>query len=167
MQRRPAEARSDGGLVEFALDHVLRAAVIEAEDLVVDVETIHDKRQAVVEAHATLRIELKVGIEEVVTGWPVSGIPVTGNVFSIVGKSQAHREATAIIGGADVPGVRRVPHEPRMIRTGEIGSKGSARCRIAVVCGDSETAERARQEGEVLQIGKLETVEPSAAAFTG
>ena len=49
-----------------------------------------------------------------------------------------------------------------MIRTAEIGSKGSARRSIAVVCRDPQTAEHAGQEREVLQIGSLEAVYPGA-----
>ena len=58
MQRRPADTGGDGGLIEFALDHVLRAAVVETEDLVVDVEPIHDEGQALAHFDATLSIEL-------------------------------------------------------------------------------------------------------------
>src|SRR2546427_418746 len=46
MQGGPAEARSHGGLIEFALDHELRASIIKTEDLVVEIETIHGKAQA-------------------------------------------------------------------------------------------------------------------------
>src|SRR6266571_1343475 len=42
MQWRPAEAGGNRWPVIFALDHVLWAAVVEAEDLVVDVEPIHN-----------------------------------------------------------------------------------------------------------------------------
>src|SRR5437762_13149989 len=54
MKRRPAEAGCDGGLVEFALDHVLRATVIETEDLVIKVESIHDEAQAAGHSDAAL-----------------------------------------------------------------------------------------------------------------
>jgi len=57
-QRKPAAMV---GLLEFALEHVLLAAVVEAEDLVVDIEAVHDETKAMVEAHATLHIELKCG----------------------------------------------------------------------------------------------------------
>src|SRR5437016_4848897 len=49
-----------------------------------------------------------------------------------------------------------------MIRAAEIGSKGSARRSIAVVCRDPQTAKRTGQEREVLKIGSLEAVCPGA-----
>src|SRR5436189_198756 len=130
MQGGPAEARSHGGLIEFALDHELRASIVKTEDLIVEIETIHDKAQATGHSHAALSVELKMGIKIVVASRPVSGVAITGDIFSVVGEPDADGDATAIVGRADVPGVGRVAHEPRMIGTGEIGSKGSARSRI-------------------------------------
>ena len=86
MQWRPAEAGSDGGLIEFALDHELRAAVIETEDLVIEIETVHDKAQATGHFDATLSVKLKMGIEEVVAERPVPGGAITDDIFSVVGK---------------------------------------------------------------------------------
>src|SRR6266705_4389578 len=48
-----------------------------------------------------------------------------------------------------------------MISTAQRGTRG----RVAVVCGDSETGERAGQEGEVLKVGGLEAVDPRAAGI--
>src|SRR5258708_3014706 len=141
VEGRPAHARCNGGPVEFALDHELRAAVVETEDLVVDVEPVDDKTQAPAHFDATLSIELQVGIEEVVAEWTRSAIPVANDIGSVIGKPHADRDAAAIIGRADVPGVRRVAHEPGMIRPAEIGSKGSARSGVAVVCGNPKTGE--------------------------
>src|SRR5258707_12458686 len=61
VQRRPAEAGGNRWPVIFALDHVLWAAIVEAEDLVVDVEPIHNKAQATANADAALSVELKLG----------------------------------------------------------------------------------------------------------
>ena len=68
-QRRPAETGGDSGLVEFALDYVLRASVVKTEDLVVDVETIHDKAESMSKAEASLGVELEVRIKIVVAEW--------------------------------------------------------------------------------------------------
>src|SRR5438094_6921722 len=105
MQRRPAEAGGDGGLVEFALDHELRATVIETEDLVIEIETVHDKAQAMGHFDATLSVKLKMGIEEVVPERTGSAVPITGDIFSVVGEPHADRDATAIIGWAADPGM--------------------------------------------------------------
>src|SRR3989442_12761009 len=110
MQGRPAEARRNGGLVEFALDHVLRAPVVKTEDLVVDVETIHDKTQAVTQADAALGVELEMGIEVIVAGRPSSRGAIASNIRSVVGKPHTHRDAAAVVCGANVPRVRRGTH---------------------------------------------------------
>src|SRR5260370_8891574 len=89
MQRGPTHAGGDGRLVKFALDHVLGAAVIEAEDLIIDVKSIHDKGQAVPHSHATLGIELEVCVKVVVAqraGYAAIsavGEPVTSDIRSV------------------------------------------------------------------------------------
>src|ERR1051325_5238895 len=90
MQRRPAEAGGDGGPIIFALEHVLWAAVIKAEDLVVDIEAVHDELKAVHHAHAALGIELKVRIEVVVAEGARSAIPIGSDVLSVVRKAQTN-----------------------------------------------------------------------------
>src|SRR5258708_25067732 len=71
VQGRPAEARGHGRLVIFPLDHVLRAALIEAENFVVEIEAIHDELQAMYQAIAALNVHLEVGIEVDVAIWPL------------------------------------------------------------------------------------------------
>src|SRR5882762_4720232 len=164
MQRRPAHTRGDRGLIEFALEHVLGTPIVKTEDLVVEIETVHDKAQATGHSDAALSVELKMRVEIVVAERPIPGGAISGDVFGVVGKPHAHRNTAAIIGRADVPCVGRVAHKPRMIGTGEIRSKGGARRSIAVVCRDPETAKRAWKEGEVLQIGSFKTVGPRAAS---
>src|SRR5207253_7517124 len=66
VQRRPADARGNSRPVVFALDHVLRAAVVEAENLVVDIQAIHDELKAIRQSHAALGIELQMRVEIVV-----------------------------------------------------------------------------------------------------
>src|SRR5437879_13427098 len=156
MEGRPAHTCGDGGLVKFALDHELGASVIKTEDLVVDIEPVHDKTQAVAHFDATLGIELKMGIEVVVAEGAGSAVPVGRDILSVIGKSHAHRNAPAIVGWADVTGVGSVAHEPRMIRPAKV--KGSARSGVAVVCGDPQASKCAGQEGEMLQIGNLKSV---------
>src|SRR5437879_8519349 len=92
MQWRPAEAGGDGGLIEFALDHELRATVIETEDLVIEIETVHDKTQAAGHFDATLSVKLKMGIEEVVAERPVPEGAITDDIFSVVREPHADRD---------------------------------------------------------------------------
>ncbi len=109
-QRRPAETGGDSGLVEFALDHVLRASVVKTEDLVVDVETIHDKVEPMSKAEASLGVELEVRIKIVVAEWTGRAVSIADDILSVIGESHTNRYAAAIIGGADIPCVRRVAH---------------------------------------------------------
>ena len=90
MQRRPTETSGDRGLVEFALDHVLRAPVVKTEDFIVDVEPVHDKGQAVGHSDAALGVELKVGIKEVVAGRPRTAVPIAGDILGVIGKSHSN-----------------------------------------------------------------------------
>ncbi len=115
MRWGPAGARGDGGLVEFALEHVLRASVVKTEDLVVDVKPIHDETEAMSELDAALRIKLQMGVEVIVAEWTGRAISIASDIGSVIGEPNANRHAAAIVGGADVPGVRRVAHKPRMI----------------------------------------------------
>ena len=85
MQRGPAETRGDRGLVELALEHVLGAPVVKTEDLIVDVEPVHDKGQATGHFDATLGVELKMGIEVVVAEWTGRAVPIGGDILSVIG----------------------------------------------------------------------------------
>src|SRR5216684_3610459 len=51
------EAERERWLVEFALDHVLRTAVVEAEHLVVQVQAVHDQRDARRHSQRRLRVD--------------------------------------------------------------------------------------------------------------
>ena len=90
MQGRPADTRGNRGLVEFALKHVLRAPVVKTEDLVVDVESVHDKGKATGHFDATLSIELKMGIKIVVAEWTRSAVPIAGDILGVIGKSHSN-----------------------------------------------------------------------------
>ena len=86
MQWRPAETGRDGRLVEFPLEHVLRAAVVKTEHLIVDVQTVHDESESVGQTHAALGIELKVWKEVVVAERPVSRIAISGDIRGVIRK---------------------------------------------------------------------------------
>src|ERR1700688_3489588 len=60
---RPPEPRGNRGLVEFPLDLVLRVALVKAEDLVRQVEAIHDIAESMSEANGALCINLQVSIK--------------------------------------------------------------------------------------------------------
>jgi hypothetical protein len=67
----PAQAYFVGRLVVLALRHVLRAAVVEAEDLVVQVQALHLELQAAIDACAHLRVHLEMRVEVVVAAGSV------------------------------------------------------------------------------------------------
>ena len=64
----PANPACVGRVVVLALDDVLRAAVVEAEDFVVQVEAVGVDLEACRQAVAGLSVELEVGVEVVVSG---------------------------------------------------------------------------------------------------
>src|ERR1700744_6030261 len=69
---RPAETEGVGGVVELALRVVFRAAVVEAEVLVGEIEPRDDQLQIVANGVAALRVHLSVGVVIVVAeraGW--------------------------------------------------------------------------------------------------
>ena len=61
--RRPAHTGRNRGLIVFALDHELRAALIEAEHFVVEIEPVHDKAKPVREPNAALGVHLEMRIK--------------------------------------------------------------------------------------------------------
>src|SRR5258707_5349778 len=107
MKPGSGKVSGDRGLVELALDRILRAAVIKTEDPVVDAATIHKKGQAVVETDAALGVELEMRIEVVVAKWAAGAGAITRDVRCVIGETHTRRDAPAVIRRADVPGVRR------------------------------------------------------------
>ena len=64
---RPTESGRDRGLVIFPLNHVLRAALIEAEYFVGKIETVHHEAKPTMQTEAPLGVDLKVRIKIDVT----------------------------------------------------------------------------------------------------
>src|SRR6202007_1171358 len=152
VSRRPAEAGGDGGPIVFALEHVFRAAVIEAEDFVVDVQPVHDERQTVSHADAALRVEFKMAVEIVVAERTVDAagswsawcavergravmVAVGGYVRLVVREPDADGEPAAVEGRANVPAIRRIAKEPGVVRT--TGKAAGAGGRIAIIGGET------------------------------
>lgn len=61
--QRPPYACGNRGLVIFALNHVLRAALVGTKDLVIQVQSICDEAEAVRRSDTALRVDLEVGVE--------------------------------------------------------------------------------------------------------
>jgi len=64
----PLEAKRVGRLVELALHHILRAAIVEPKDFIVQVQSRYNCRQAPAKVIAGLRVHLEVRVKIVVTG---------------------------------------------------------------------------------------------------
>src|SRR5215475_14269469 len=117
----PTKAGGDGRAIVFALQHELFAAVVEAEDFVIQVQAVHDEGQAVSKADTSLRVNLKMRVEIVVAKRPFDAPRrairelVRGNVGIVIREADADGDATAIVGRADVPGIGRIAQKPRMI----------------------------------------------------
>src|SRR5215813_1048765 len=149
----PAEAGGDGRPVVFALQHELLAAVIEAEDFVVEVEAIHNEGQAMRQANAALGVNLKVRVEIIVTEGALQtegrnigrrsvlegsaiGELVGGDIGTVVGEADADGDATAIVSRANVPCIGRIAKKARMI--GASRQSAGAGSGVAIIRGDAE-----------------------------
>src|ERR1700691_3646613 len=170
--RLPAQAEGIGRPVVFALSHIPRAAVVETEDLVGEVQALPEHGEALRDAIAGLRIDLQVGVEVVVSHrslWTkVRGIFATSacgrcrgallpliliDTSAVVSGSETGRESAPVVARTEIPHRRRLPLQCRTV-----GSKwqcAGARTSLAEVCDDAETTQRAGQECEALGVGEL------------
>src|SRR6185437_2699159 len=110
-----------GLVVELALRVVFRAAIVEAEFLVVEVKSGNHQLQPGTNRVAALRVDLGVGVVIVVAQrarWSArSPVRVLVNVDAgpVVVDVHLHCETTAIIGGADVKDVGSVIQQARLV----------------------------------------------------
>ena len=123
------------------------------------------KLDLVTQVDASLRVNLKVGIEiEIAEGARHSSwcrirairsvlIFVTVDVRLVVGQADANRHTPAVVGRADVPGVWRVAQQPGVI--GSADESAGARSRIPVVRRESQTAEHAGQKRQMVRCTPL------------
>ena len=169
-------------MIIFTLNHKLRAALIEAENFVVEIEAIHDELHPMNQAIAALNVHLEVGIEVDVAIWPLDSsrsyggrttserirsvlISILEDVRSVVGQACTKRETTAIIRRTDVPGVRGGAREPWVV--GTVKEPGGSRIGVAVICRDTETTEQSWEKRQMLQVGDFKPSHPSAAGVDG
>src|SRR5882724_5113182 len=129
------------------------------------------------QAEAALYVDLEMGIEVVVAigasksarSWSrtIGAILelITENVGLIVREASAEGEPAAIISRADVPGVGCGAQESRMIRAARQAI--DPRRGVAVVRGNAQTAEQAREEGKMLQISSFKSGDVSVAGVYG
>src|SRR5229473_7423389 len=69
---RPAHAKRNGGLIKFALDRVDGVSLVEAENLVTEVEAGSLKAKALGDSVAALNVKLRVCVEVDVAGRTVN-----------------------------------------------------------------------------------------------
>src|SRR5215471_12073599 len=149
--RRPAKTQSECRLVIFTLNHVLTAAVVETEDLVVCVEDIGDEREAVVKTEATLQVNLQVRIEIGVTICTVKAscswrravssvlILVTIDVGCVVGETCSEGKRSEIVSWADIPCVWSGTEQAGMV--GAAWQNIGLRIGVAIIGGDAEAVQ--------------------------
>lgn len=174
---RPAHAGSDRGPIEFALDQERRAAVVEPEDFIVEVEAVHNEAEAMCQAVAALNVNFKVGVQVSVAVGAAEAAGsrrratrtimelIAEDVRLVVGEASAHGEPAAVVGWADIPSSGGGTYEPGMI--GAPRQAAGARGSVANICRNAEAAESAREESKVLQIGRFKPLHPSAASVDG
>src|SRR5713101_4349153 len=80
MQWRPPEAYCDCRLVVFPLNHELGAALVEAKDLVGEIEAVHDEVPAAGQTDAALSVNLQVRVEVAVTERSCRSVAVKSDV---------------------------------------------------------------------------------------
>src|SRR5260370_4204914 len=156
----PAEGERNCGLIEFALDGIDGAALVEAENLVTEVQAGSLEAKALGDAIATLDVILRVGVEidvarrtfdsedwiSVRRGVGV-GVVVERYVGIIVAHGEAHGEAALVVGNAGIPSIRCLAWQRRVIESSltaracriEEGRKRHGRLCVAVVRGYAES----------------------------
>src|SRR5262249_7279716 len=158
-------------------------AVVEAEDLVVQIQSVHDDRYSGTDSDAGLRVHLHMRIEVRIAARTccAAGGEVTraqrrsvaiqglilgrGDVRPVERKAQSRGQSAAIVSGTDIPGVRRLSEKRRMI--GAQRDAARVRRRITVVGGQSEPAQRRWQEGQMLLITDFKALKRRAPGVAG
>src|SRR5713226_1195072 len=125
---RPAHAERNSGLIEFALDGIDAAALVEAEDLVAEVQARGLEAKALGDSVAALDVKLSVGVEVDVARRSINtkngvlvsrrvrvGVVVELNVSVIVAHGETNRKAPFVIGRADVPSVGSLARQSRVV----------------------------------------------------
>src|SRR5580658_10449232 len=174
--RLPAQAEGIGRPVVLALRDEPRAAVVEAEHLVGEVQALPKHRETLLYTEAGLGINLQMGVKIVVSdrafGPEVAGIfagrvcrlrwgallpLILVNARAVVGGAETGRKAAPIVAGTKIPHGWSLTLQGWVVRTERECAR--ARTSLAEVCRDAEAAPNARQEPEVLDVGELDTVE--------
>src|SRR6202040_4311429 len=119
--RRPANAGRNGRVIVLALDGIYPAALVEAKNLVAEIQAVSHHAQALSDPIAALHIKLCVSIEIDVASRALqtknriveayarrSRIVVRVDVGVIVADAKAHRKAGLVVSKAKIPCVRRL-----------------------------------------------------------
>src|SRR5579862_9412633 len=130
------------------------------------------------QSYAALRIHLQVRVKilvaerafeaarrrrrwrAVLCGRPIL-ISVRRDIGLVVAQSHTDGNPPAVIRRTDVPGVRRVAEQARMIGTSRKAVRRGVR--IAIVRRDAQPGKPPWQEGKMLNVRSLETRDPGAA----
>src|SRR6266566_1065343 len=99
--------------------------------------------------------------EIIVSKWTRSAVTIGSDVLCVVRQTDANRDASAIVSRTDVPSMRRVADETRVIRTP--GNSAGAGCGIPVICGKAKSLQHSRHKRQVLEVRRFKTVDPSTA----
>src|SRR5215469_6281835 len=107
----PSHSDCDCRLVILALNRELRAALIETEHFVGQVQTIGDQREPVPQAETALRIELRMRIEVNVPVGPMNSEwgtvleVVLEYVRTIVADTDTQRQPATVVSRTYIPGI--------------------------------------------------------------
>src|SRR5262249_47690965 len=126
--RRPAHAERVGTAVVLSLDGELFAALIEAEDFIVQVQQRNNRLQPTSARYPVthLGVQLGVRIEVDIAVWPfdsaVSAVleVILKDVGVVVSESHTRRDALLVIRDIEVPVVRSLAGQRGVVRPAEI-----------------------------------------------
>src|ERR1700680_4252966 len=190
MLQVPVQAEGVRRFVEFALSKILGAAVVEAEDLVVQIQTGGDRGEALSEINAALRVDLEVRVEVQVAKGSLdaegSGIAigtnaapldlvsilagvkkVTEDVGAVISHPDPQRKSSAIIGWTYVKGVGSLAQQRGAVDAQPRVHIICPRSGIAVISRDAQSAQETWEVAEMLLEGQLEACNISAAGVRG
>src|SRR6202795_95371 len=178
----PADAERHGWLIEFALDGIDAAALVEAERLVAEVQAGSLKAKALGDTIAALNVVLGVGEEiDVAARAPESkdgiavggrvhvGVVVERNVGIVVADGEANGETSLVIGRADVPGVGSLARQGSVVNPAAVkrGRESHAGLRLAVVRGYAKSFQQPRKKRKMLLQGEFDTLDMSVGTVDG
>src|SRR5215472_16343777 len=168
----PPQAERNCPAIVFTLDRILLTAKIESKHFVVQIQQRDDRLNSARAGNAVagLRVHLRMGIEVLVTIrplYPEKGIVqklVRPDIRIVVCQPHASRDGPLVVGRVEIPVVGCLAQQRWMVGPSKADRKTGSRGCVAVVRGDSHTAQKAWKRPQVLFPGHLDSLEVGAGS---